>query len=390
MGDTSKKPITKFKGLNNVADPFRLSPDWAVQADNVDISRTSGLQRCKGFTKRTANTSITGAYATYDQTRCYVVDSGELRHMYLDLTYRVLKTGLSTTLPVYFEEVNSTVYYTNGLDFGIIEPQGWRPWGVPVPSVSPNLNFVTGDLPFGTNLALCTYVDDRGMESGNSEQIAQITGAGQLDLTNIPQLAGYTTNVYVTMCNGSVYYLLKEKAPTAITYTSETVLGRELPYWNVDVPRGTILEFCQGRMWAAELYPQYDFTVLWGSLPLQFHHFKYDREGIIVPGRVRMVESAGDTLIIGTDRQIWSYDGDKMTEEAPYGVVDGFHPALVEDTLFFWTLRGLCSAMPFKNLTEDKLYVAPGLTAGAAVLEKDGMRRYVVALRSGGQPYNRR
>jgi hypothetical protein len=103
-----------------------------------------------------------------------------------------------------------------------------------------------------------------------------------------------------------------------------------------------------------------------------------------------MLETAGESLIIGTDRQVWSYDGEKLQEEANYGVVDGFHPARLEDKLFFWTLRGMCSALPFKNMTEDKFYVAPGTSAGAAMFEKDGSRRYVVALRQGGQPYNRR
>jgi len=387
--DTERKPITKFKGLNNVANPFRLTPDWAVQIDNVDITRTSGLKRCSGYTRRTTNVGVTGAYATVDQTRLYVVDSGELRQMNADLTYKVLKTGLSS-LPVYFEEHNGVVYYSNGVDFGTLEPGGWRPWGVPVPDSTIQLSLTTGSLPNARYFVVSTYVDDRGMESGNSE-VAQIEGAGQINVTGIPQKAGYTTNLYATMPNGTVLYLLKESVGTSFSYTLNSTLGRELPFWNVNVPRGLLPEACQGKMWITEWFPQYDYTIIWSSLPLHYHHFAYGEGGLTVPGEVRIMEVAGgDTLIIGTDRQVWSFNGDQLKEEAAYGVVDGYHPVLFDGTLFFWSLRGLCSTLPFKNLTEDKFYVAPGASAGAAVLEKDGTRRYVVALRQGGQPYNRR
>lgn len=392
--DTTRKPISTFKGLNNVSDPFRLTPDWFVQADNVDLSRTTGLQRAKGFVRRTTNTRITGAYATIDQTRVYVIDNGNLLQYDPGMaTSKTLKTGLSLTLRTWFEEVNGVVYYTNGLDFGAIEPGGWRPWGITPPDAAPQLwfNNADGGLPYGMYHTVSTYVDDRGMESGNSDDVAQIIGKGQLDITDIPHKAGYTTNVYITMCNGTVLHLLGQDVGTSLSHNNELNLGRELPFWGADIPRGSLPCFFQGRIWVAEWYPQYDYTAIWCSLPLHYHHFSYDEFGITVPGEVRMMDRADDgTMIIGTDRQIWAYDGDKLAALAAYGVVDGYAGASLGDTLFFWTLRGLCSALPFRNLTEDKLYVAPGTNAGSVVMEKDGTRRFVVALRQGGQPYNRR
>ena len=391
--DTTEKPIGKFKGLNNVADPFRLTPDWFVQADNVDLSRTLGVQRCEGYVRRTTNTKVTGAYATDDQSRLYVVDSGELRQYLPDMTYTVLKTGLNTNAVMSFAEVNSTVFCTNGIDFGCIEAgHGWRSWGIDSPDNTTQLFFTGGStgLPFGKYNVVTTHVDDRGMESGNSG-VSQIEGQGQLDITAIPHRTGYTTNVYVTMCKGTVFHLLSENTGVSLSHNNELNLGRELPFWGIDLPRGTLPCYFQGRMCCAESYPQYDYTVIWSSLALRSHHFSYDDSGIIVPGEVRMLEHADDdSLIIGTDRQVFAYDGDKLTELASYGVVDGYPAANLGDTLFFWTLRGLCSAMPFKNLTEDKFSVAPGLRVGAALMDRDGTRRYVVALKKGGVAYNRR
>lgn len=389
--DTDKKIIKLFKGLNNVSETYRLSPEWFIQADNVDISKTFGVERCDGFVRRTTNSNVTGAYATEDQKRLYLVTNGEIRRMNADMTYVVVKTGLSTTLPVSFDEVNGVVYYTNGVDFGCLEPTGWRPWGISSPSSAPAVSFSSGgSLPSGTYGVYVTHVDDRGMESSNNREEVVLTGSGQLSITDIPQKAGYTTNVYVTQANGTIHFLLKEVAGTSVSYTNQDVLGRELPFVNLDTPRGDTVAVCNGKIWVSEPFPQYDYTVVWSSLPLQYHHFDYSTWGLVVPGIGRMLEVTGDTLVVGTDRQIFAYDEEKLVELADYGVVDGFHGAMIGDSLFFWSLRGLCSVMPFKNLTESKLSVAPGSSASAAVLEKDGMRRYVVALQQNGQPYNRR
>lgn len=386
--DTAKKPLKSFKGLNNVVDPLRLGVEWAVQADNVDINSDQMLSRCRGFTRATTNFAITGAYATKDHKRLYVIDTGELRQVNPDMTYKVLKTGLSSA-KTWFDEVNGVVFFANGTDFGLIEPSGWRPWGNPAPTSPPRLSWVMGDMPQGVYQVVCTHVDDRGLESANSE-VAVAEGSGLLQITAIPQKAGYTTNVYATMCNGTVFYLLAQRAGTTLTYSSEADLGRELPYWGTDTPRGTIPAFFQGQMYVAEYFPTQDVTALWASLPMQYHHFDFAASGISIPGEVRMLRGAEKGLVIGTDRQIFAYTGEELSELADYGVVTGWHASELDGDLFFWSQRGLCSVFPFKNLTEETVSVAPGQSAGAMVLEKDGMRRYIVALRKDGTAYNRR
>lgn len=390
MDDTIKQVVSGFRGLNNVADPLRLSLDWATQADNVDITQTNGIVRCKGYTRATTNTAITGAYATKDFERLYVVDSGELREMAPNLaTYKVLKTGLSTSAPMWFEEVNGSVFYTNGTDFGKLDPAGWRPWGVASPQTTPTGSWTDGNLPQGMYQVVCTFVNSYGVESGNGP-ILSMEGSGQINLTDIPQLADHTTNVYVTRNNGTVLFLLAEDVGTSVTYNDDGALGREIPYWGTDVPRGNILAYYGGQLYCAEPHPQNDYTVIWRSLPLQFHHFDYGTDAFLVPGLVRMMKSSGQALIIGTDEKILALKDDSLEELADYGVVYGWHGTMFDGKLYFWSLRGLCSAMPFQNLTEQAVSVAPGSSAGGAVLEKDGMRRYVVALRTGGEAFNRR
>ena len=385
---TSPKPVREFRGLNNVDDPIRLSLVWATQADNVDITSKNSLSRCKGFVRRTTNTALTGAYATKDLQRLYVVDSGVLKRALPDLTFLTLKSGLSSGA-YSFDEVNGVVYYTNGVDYGVIETTGWRPWGIVEPD-PPQLSWGTGGLPQGVYQVVCTFVDDRGMESGNS-YVAVAEGSGRVLISGIPQATGYTTNVYVTMCNGTVFYLLAEPAPASLSYDSSSVLGQEITYWDTNTPqRGKFPAHFQGQIYLADGYPAQDATHIWNSLPLQFHHFDFGSEGLAVPGQVRMMKATDEHLIIGTERAVFAFDGDKLEQVADYGVTDGWHAVVHEGKLYFWTLRGLCQAMPFKNLTEGAVSVPPGLSAGAAVIESDGLRRYVVALHTGGEAFNKR
>jgi hypothetical protein len=386
--DTNKKAISAFRGLNNVVDPLRLSLDWAVQADNINVTSTAGIERCAGYTRSTTNTAIVGAYATNDLKRMYVIDSGELRSMNPDLTYTVLKTGMSGA-QYWFTEINNVVYYSNGVDFGMIEPAGWRQWGIPAPTTVPTLSWGTGTLPYGVYQVVCTHVDDRGLESGNSD-IAVLAGSGQINITAIPQKAGYTTNVYATMHDGTVFFLVQANAGTSLTYSNEGSLEHELPFWGTDVPRGTILTHFQGQMYGAEVFVASDYSVVWNSMPLHYHHFDYGGAGLVIPGVVRMLASVASHLIVGTDREIYAFDGEKLEKLADYGVVAGWHAAKDDDQLLFWSLRGLCSVMPFRNWTEEAVSVPPGARAGGAMLNTNGMRRYVVALLTDGQAYNRR
>jgi hypothetical protein len=106
-------------------------------------------------------------------------------------------------------------------------------------------------------------------------------------------------------------------------------------------------------------------------------------------GNERLTQrGVADALIICTDREIHSWDEDQLVKLASYGSVPGHHMAPVHGKVYFWTKRGLCRALPFENLTESTVSVPPGLSAGASVIEKDGTRRYVVALHKGGDAYN--
>ena len=110
--------IARFNGLNNVADPLRLGLEWLTQADNIDITSTGAIEKRAGYTQTLSGT-ITDAYSTEDFTRLYIVDGGVLKAMTSPSTAITLLAGLDSA-PMHFTEVNGHVFFSNGMDSGII------------------------------------------------------------------------------------------------------------------------------------------------------------------------------------------------------------------------------------------------------------------------------
>lgn len=294
--------VPSFNGLNNVTDPLRLGLSWLVQADNVDVTDTGALKKRNGYILRTAG-AITSAYSTLDFTRLYLVKQGQL----LTAEGAVLATGLSGA-PMHWCEVNGQVFFNNGTDSGIIQPDhSVLPWR---DSTLTELKFLGAD----------------GKE--------------------------------------------------------QSALLDPLPF-DIDV-----IQHWRGRIYAAQYMASEDQTVIWFSQPLGFHLFSLDTDFILVPGCASMLAPHDDVLIIGTDQRIYAYNGESLKQLAPYGVVPGQHWSQDDQRILFWSTRGLCAALPFSNLTEKTVSVAPGVSAGGAIVQIDGQKRYVVALQQGGTSFN--
>lgn len=386
--------VARFRGLNNVSDPLRLGAEWLCRADNVDITDTGALVARTGWDLALAGEGTTGAYATIDESRMYRVDAGALQAIGPDLVPVIIATGLNAA-PMHFTEVNGQVFFNNGVDRGIVTADNQvLPWAWPVPD-APALAAVTGNLAAGRYQVRCTFTLPDGRMTGPSESSEIVLAEGQgLQISGIPQLAGGRTNVYIASANSTVYGLASRRAPVAMVWNaSPNELGLELqrPFCQ-PLPVGCdVVQVWRGRMFAAMHMPAQDQTAIWISQPLGFHLFNLEDSLILVPGKALMLAPHDAALIIGTDRAIHAYSPDGLAPLANYGVVPGWHWSLDDDRrVVFWTQRGVCAALPFVNLTEGQASVAPGVSAGGAVVRSGGQRRYLVALQQGGIAFNNR
>jgi hypothetical protein len=379
--------IKAFKGLNTVSDPMRLGMPWLVQADNVNISDTGALTKREGYSLASAG-NFTSAYSTLDFSRMYTSDALSIK----DFTGTTIY-ALSSTAPMFWCEINEQVFFNNGVDSGIILPDNTvLPWRWPTPT-APAVAAVTGSLPAGFYQVRCTYVEDDGRETGTGDSAEITLTEGQaLQISNLTP----GSNVYICPANSEVYQLAGSTRSTAFTWNSSPDnLGRDLLNAFFDpLPTGAdVIQAWKGRVYAAQYMPVENQTVIWFTEPLAFHLFNLNSNFFIVLGHIHMLAPHSDALVIGTDARVWAYDGQKLAQIAEYGVVPGKHwdtDQVNENTtrILFWSTRGLCSALPFTNLTEKQVSVAPGVHAGGCVVRAGGQKRYLSVLQQGGSPFN--
>lgn len=155
------------------------------------------------------------------------------------------------------------------------------------------------------------------------------------------------------------------------------------------LPLGTdVIQFWGGRVYAAQYLPTENQTVVWFSEPLGYHLFSLDSNFFMLPGRALMLAPHDKALVVGTDAAIYAYDGQKLETLVDYGVTPGQHWSKDDDRVLFWTSRGVCSALPFANLTDKQFSAAPGLRAGGCIVRSGGQKRHLVVLQQGGAPFN--
>lgn len=382
--------IEAFRGLNNVVDPMRLDMTWLARADNIDITDTGAVKVRDGYTK-SIDAEITGGYSTVDHQRAYVVQDSNLCALTSPTTTTALRTGLSTTR-MHWAEINNQVFYNNGVDAGIIQPDNtlleWAWTKPPAPSVSA----VAGSLSAGQYQVRCTLtMADGRMTGASAATVIDLTDDQALSISDLPAGA----NVYITPANSTSFFLAVSNAPAALYWNfPPNALNRELAADDLyPLPQGCgPIQFWNARAFAAQEVG--GDSVVWFSQPFGFHLFNLAKDVIPIPGKVLMLAPHEQALVIGTDSAVYAYDGKGLKTIAEYGVIPGKAWA-VDDSdadapLYIWTQRGMCRYPEFANLTQEHVSVAPGVHTCATVVQTDGQKRFVVNLHQGGSPFNKR
>lgn len=384
--------IRSFRGLNNVTDPIRLGLSWFTRADNVDVTESGGVKRRAGYALAQAG-APTGIYATKDETRLYVIDGGELRQVLDDMTVRPMAQGLGRD--AYWTEINDQVLYVAGDAAGIITAEGEAlPWRLPVPAEPRVQVGEGGQLPAGQYRVCATFVMPDGRETPASTAAEVVVEQGAaLQISGVEQLPGCVTRVYVAPADSTAFQLAFGAAgPAAVWAQPPEALGQELLTDGLDpLPLGVdVIAEWSGRIFAAQYLPEDDKTVVWRSRPLAPHLWNLSEDFFMVPGRVHALAPNDAGLVVGTDKALHVHTAEGMGKLAPYGTVPGLPWALDDKRTLIWSKRGLCQFPEFTNLTASRVSVAPGLQAGAAVLELDGQVRFISCLHAGGTPFNQR
>lgn len=148
-------------------------------------------------------------------------------------------------------------------------------------------------------------------------------------------------------------------------------------------PTGEAIAARRNQLMVGYWDPETYRSAVYFSRPGYPHEFYFDRDFILVPGRVTLLASNHRGVVIGTDREIYVDPIDAPLQKvADYGAPKGCAALDERGDVFFWTARGLCKCFPFENVTDKQYCASIRSRVAAGVLPWRGSV-YCVANQSG-------
>lgn len=394
-------------GVNNLARETALRPNAAREAVNVDFSEAGGVSRRQGRQKVIAGDLVHSLwrdsefpYALYaDGDSLYAFDRGLQRQFVLD--------GLAPGMPLSYARVNDAVYWTNGLQAGLVtsglEALSWGPYDAPgQPAVTAS---TSGGLPAGRYQVAVTYRDAVGREGGTGEAVAVDVPAGggiRLENIHVPPPSAFVTTlrVYRTGADDSSLRHVAD-VPTGITshLIGEGPRGKVLDTQFLRaLPPGQIVQFGHGRQWVAR-----GNELLW-SPALRFGVFDAATNRLRFPDAIDVVAPVGGggdgagVLVASGERTYWLDGADPAQFRQrilhPAGAVRGSAVADIPASVFgiespqrcvVWLSRQgfFCVVLPGGQLVrvnESAASIDVSERASSVFFEADGVRRVITTL----------
>jgi hypothetical protein len=388
-----KKQFARFAGIRDKEDPLRSEKEEFIgmrTANNMDIDNNLKIKPAPGFTQVDA-TSTEDIYYSSALKRCYIIRGGDLYEYFKDGSAVLLYSDVGNAGE--WDEINGVVYFTNGSSFLVITGFGVREWGIEVPPVL-NVTSGEGSMQTGDYQITATYRAPDGRESGALAP-ETITCTGSIILSDIPQLAGHDTVIYMTRPDGDVLYEVLAGTQSAVTMMGDPQYGDPIATLHLsNPPGGELVAEHQGRMCLGEYFPEANLSAIWRSEPLGYELFnRYSDSVIIVPGKINIIGSSSGVLILGTDNKVYGYTeggegGAVLAELLEVGSVAKTLTKDIDGQVWFWTNRGAAKAMPFSLVTDDYFAAPTAVTGKGAIINRGGFSKYNVILTEASSAIN--
>lgn len=362
--------VGRFLGLRNVAQQRRQPSGALSMTKNVDVDDEGGIVSRLGYVKVADFTDITAAFTPAHQQFSYVVAAGELYRVGTDLSQFAL--GTVSSAMTHWAEAGDKVFLSTGY---VVEGDTLNSWRVAPPSPL-TAHIGAGNLPAGQYQLTSTYLTADGRESATSSvEVLLIPEGGSISIENA---AG--RNIYVSEANGEVLYyvgtgvnVIDSTVYLSVPLDPALLLNNALPD-NI----GPIAYYDTSMFYSVYDPPTMSSVVGW-SKSFRWHVFDVSDDYFVLPGEVRLLVATDKFLAVATDKKIYGYDGESLTELANYGVPHG-HLAAKDayENTFIWTNRGVCVLDPFTNMTLDKVSLPPGAVDSVAVIEQQGIEKFII------------
>lgn len=396
-----------FTGINNRdREPLPFSNVLRDGVD-VDITKRGKVQTRPGYTAPLVACDL-GHSLWADPEGLFpfglYADGAELRTWTADLRTELLFDNLSVGLEVSYCRINDSVYWSNGVESGMVDAIGdAAPWSPASPGGQPMLQAIDGALGAGQVQAAVTFVDRRGRESGAALARAITIDAGQgVQLYNIPQppdpVETPVVRLYVTGGNDRGLYRARDIAAgvTSVPITQPPDGKLLATQFLTAMPPGHIVRHWNGRQLVAR-----GRFVLWSpSLRYGMTHIGHMHLGL--RGKLTLMEpiegdgagvfvSDGSRVLFlsGADPKGWSprpvsaygaVPGSAMlTPASAWGIESKrWLPAwLGKDGLFAVGMPGGTVA----TFAQEEFAADVGDSAASLFRESDGLMQFITAMR---------
>lgn len=289
---------SSFKGLDNVTDPQSTNPSFLKKVENINIDKTGGLSKRKGYLKKDS-ANYSSLWASENGLGCYGTRNEDLIRLNDDYSFITLKSSVGLD-KLSFDEIDNIIYYSSNNVNGIIHNGLNKEWGIDKNNLSPSLSITAGSLEEGTYQVAFTYVRDDGTESGTSRaSIIELPSNSGITLSIPTSSDGsiISVRIYCSTLNGNtLYYSGSSLLGTVYTITDSYNLTNPLRTFNLDkAPLGHIVKYYKGRLYVAQ------DNILWYSEPFQYNYFKLDSNYIEFAEKIKEVMPVEDGIWIGSD-----------------------------------------------------------------------------------------
>lgn len=392
--------INAFAGLKTTDDSYEVGLDGLVTATNVDITRKNKIIRRKGFVQKLAATPS----AAWSNDRTLLYQQGTVLYS-VDSNYIAtsVRTALSPSSRLTAHQIDKLVYWSNGIDTGVIDNGTDRPLGIVAPSIPQLTALGAGSLPAGTYQVAAAFVRADSFESGTLLPAAIITVSSTYNSIIVTGLSSLDTSVvavnyYITKGDGGVFFFVGQK-PTGVDMTISqpaTHFSRPLKtlYGEPPFPFTCIDQF-NGRM-------------VFGSGNLLFFSdsFAYERVDLsksFLPfnDRINMIGVVDDGLFVGTEKETvylkgTNLDNFESKQVAPYGAVSntrayldgavvGSESTITKKIPAWISTKGVCIGFPdgsMQNSTENTVTLPEGSTGASFFRQENGQNHFISVIRS--------
>jgi hypothetical protein len=393
-------------GIANLGKETAATAQTLREAVNVDLSKEGRIERRVGRTRLVEGTGVHSLWADDKFPRGLYVEGDEIIALWPTGETTPIGNGLARGVPVSWALINDRVFWSNGVQSGLVTPDlDVLPWGPESPAGQPALEAIAaGGLDAGGYQVAITFRDMLGRESGTGvAAFVQVEQGGGIRLSGIPvpapAAAITTVRIYRTGADdSSLRHVMDLPAGITTVAIGTGDRGKALDtQHHVAMPPGHIVRYGHGRQWVAR-----GNELRW-SPSMRYGLWSPGTARLRFSAEIDLIECVGDgtegagVFVAAGERTYWlsgaNPDGFNQRIAYPHGAVPGSSMLVrgsawgieTAELVAAWLARSgvFCTGVPggsVLRMKEAEAVTGVGERGASLFREHNGLRQFLTSL----------